>query len=156
MFLGLETKVFENEDKKKAGDIDTLDTLDRDAILDVLEGQSGDKIPECRDGDCGCGETSRRYVDTTTLRMGRQLDAGIQRRNLMSEYNSDSMDERQLPSSGSGGKNTAKMHNTGPHAIAEKGRREPPDRRGNTKKIAAATGGKNTAKIPNTDPAYNC
>ena len=41
----------------------------------------------------------------------------------MSEYNSDAIDERQLQSSGSGGKNTAKVHNTDPHAIAGNGRR---------------------------------
>ena len=51
--LWLKTKDFEHG-TKKADIIDTLDTLDRDAILDVLEGQSGDEIPECEDGDCGC------------------------------------------------------------------------------------------------------
>ena len=51
---GLENKIFENEDKT-AGEIDILDILDRDAILYVIEGQSGDSIAECIDGDYGCG-----------------------------------------------------------------------------------------------------
>ena len=43
-----------------------------------------------------------RDVDTSTLRRGgrRQLDTGIQRRNLMSGFNPDAIDERQLPLSG--------------------------------------------------------
>ena len=37
---------------------------------------------------------------------------------VMSGYNPDATDERQLPLSGSGGKDTAKMHNTNPHEFS--------------------------------------
>ena len=72
--------------------IEILDTLDRDAILDVLEGRSGDEIPECGDGEWG-----RRDVRIQCGRNGRTT----------------------ITNSGSGGKNTAKVHNTDRNIIPE-------------------------------------